>query len=176
MNQFDGFRSGIGIEEATAAAKSLEAAGASAIVPSCGFTSKVPFAMLRGNVPAKEMAANQEKPTMRLSLKIFGKLLVKYIPYAPLFLLEGAKEIREAVNIPVIYVGGVLSADHSCTVLKAGFPFVQIGRATIRDPAFPNRLRTGQITESDCDICNRCVAAMDDNGVYCVSEEMGLLH
>ena len=50
-----------------------------------------------------------------------------------------------------------------------------MGRATIRDPQFVNRLKKGEVTESDCDHCNRCVAAMDAGGVYCVThkEEKG---
>ena len=59
--------------------------------------------------------------------------------------------------------------------LDAGFAFVQIGRASIRNPDFVNHLAQGLITESDCDHCNRCVAAMDAGGVYCVSSELGLM-
>lgn len=174
INQEDGFRGGLKIEDAVTAAKAVERVGASALIPSCGFTSKTPFAMLRGNVPNREMAANRQNLATRLALRLFGGLFVQYFEYEPLFLFEGAKKFLRALKIPVIYVGGVLSAEHITTLLCEGFPFVQIGRATIRDPAFANRLRTGDIGESDCDICNRCVAAMDGGGVYCVSEEKGL--
>lgn len=175
MNQFDGFRGGLEIDEAAAAARALSAAGASAIIPSCGFTSRTPFAMLRGRVPVKEMAFNQQNPFTHLGLRLFGGLFVQYFPYTPLFLLEGARKIKDAVDIPVIYVGGVLSGEHVRTVLGEGFPFVQVGRATIRDPEFTNKLARDETAESDCDICNRCVAAMDGGGVYCVSEQKGLL-
>jgi 2,4-dienoyl-CoA reductase-like NADH-dependent reductase (Old Yellow Enzyme family) len=117
---------------------------------------------------------NRQKPAARLALRLFGGLFVRYCAYEPLFLLKGAKKFLRALKIPVIYVGGVLAAEDIATLLGAGFPLVQIGRATIRDSAFANRLRTGDIGESDCDICNRCVAAMDGGGVYCVSEEKGL--
>lgn len=174
MNQEDGFKGGLEIGESVEAARALEQAGASAIVPSCGFTSKTPFAMLRGNVPSREMAANQKNPAMRFTLRLFGGLFVRYYRYEPLFLFEGAKRFADALKIPVIYVGGILSEEHIIRVLDAGFPFAQVGRATIRDPAFAGRLKTGDIGESDCDICNRCVAAMDGGGVYCVSGEKGL--
>ena len=59
--------------------------------------------------------------------------------------------------------------------LQSGFEFIQTGRATIRNPDFVNDLKSGLIEESDCDHCNRCVAAMDGGGVYCVSGELGLL-
>jgi 2,4-dienoyl-CoA reductase-like NADH-dependent reductase (Old Yellow Enzyme family) len=56
-------------------------------------------------------------------------------------------------------------------IIDEGFEFIQMGRATIRDPQFVNKLRAGEITESDCDHCNRCVAAMDAGGVYCVTRK-----
>ncbi|MCX7030509.1 MAG: hypothetical protein NTU62_10375, partial [Spirochaetes bacterium] len=60
-------------------------------------------------------------------------------------------------------------------VLGAGCPFIQIGRSTVRDPEFPRRLKSGEVTESDCDQCNRCIAAMDAEGVTCVSAVRGLV-
>ena len=173
MNQIDGMKGGLVLEEAVRIAKSFEEAGASALIPSCGFTAKTPFMMMRGNLPIREMAHNQPGLFARLSLILFGKMFVQYYPYEPLFLLEGAAKIRDAVDIPVIYVGGVLSKDHINRILYEGFDFVQVGRATVRDPSFVKNLRTGKIAASDCDICNRCVAAMDAGGVYCVSEEKG---
>ncbi len=106
---------------------------------------------------------------------MFGRLFVQRYPYTSLFLLEGARRIREAVRIPVIYVGGVLSLRDLEEALAAGFPFVQIGRPSIRDPELPSRLRSGEISGSDCDQCNRCIAAMDGGGVYCVSAVQGLM-
>ena len=96
-------------------------------------------------------------------------------PYTPLFLLEGTRWIREAVRIPVIFVSGVLSLHHMEEALRAGCPFVQIGLPTVRDPGFVRRLRSGEIPESDCEQCNRCIAAMDADGVSCVSATRGLV-
>jgi 2,4-dienoyl-CoA reductase-like NADH-dependent reductase (Old Yellow Enzyme family) len=176
MNQTDGMKGGLKLSDAVHIARGFEEAGASAVIPSCGFTAKTPLMMMRGNVPIGEMAANRERSMERIALNIFGRFLVQHYPYQPLFLLEGAKKIREAVSIPVIYVGGVLSKEHIETVLSQGFPFVQLARATVRDPGFVNNLQAGTITGSDCDLCNRCIAAMEGGGVYCVSEEKGLLH
>jgi len=96
--------------------------------------------------------------------------------YKPMFLFAGALKIQESVSIPVVYIGGVESLADMEKAMEAGFSFVQIGRATIQDPDFVNKLMSGQITRSDCDHCNRCVAAMDAGGVYCVSNEIGFLH
>jgi 2,4-dienoyl-CoA reductase-like NADH-dependent reductase (Old Yellow Enzyme family) len=69
----------------------------------------------------------------------------------------------------VIYIGGAVSAIDLQTLMDDGFSFVQVGRATIRDPDFPKKLASGEILQSDCDACNRCVAAMDGGGVVCVT-------
>ena len=51
--------------------------------------------------------------------------------------------------------------------LGEGFEFVQVGRAIIRDPDFVKHLQTGEVTVSDRDHCNRCIASMDAAGVLC---------
>lgn len=175
MNQTDGMPQGITLEDAIVIAKAYEKAGASALIPSAGFTSKVPFLMLRGNLPVKEMSNNQKKLMNRIGLKLFGRFMVPEHRYEPMFLYEGAKKIKKAVDIPVIYIGGVESKTDMTKALDEGFEFLQIGRATIQDPDFARKLESGEITKTTCDHCNRCVAAMDAGGVYCVSNELGFL-
>jgi 2,4-dienoyl-CoA reductase-like NADH-dependent reductase (Old Yellow Enzyme family) len=175
MNQRDGMKGGLELNEAVEVARRFEAEGASALVPSCGFTAKTPLYMLRGNVPIGEMAENKKDVFERSSLRLFGRLFVQRYPFAPMFLLDGARRFRDAVGIPVVYVGGALSLDRMEAAVAEGFPFIQIGRATVRDPGFVNALRSGTTRESDCDQCNRCIAAMDAGGVYCVSTEKGLV-
>jgi len=175
MNQRDGMKGGLELDEAVEVARRFESAGASALIPSCGFTSKTPLYMMRGNVPTMEMARNQSNPMMRLSLILFGRFMVQTYPFEPMFLLDGARRMKEAVSIPVVYIGGALSLDSMENAVKEGFGFVQVGRATVRDPDFVRKLQRGEIRESDCDHCNRCIATMDAGGVYCVSAEKGLL-
>jgi len=175
MNQRDGMRGGLELDEAVEAARRFEAEGASALVPSAGFTAKTPLYMMRGNVPTVEMAANQASPLSRWSLLAFGRFMVQEYPFEPMFLLDGARRIVEAVEIPVIYVGGVLSVEDLDRAMGEGFRFVQVGRATVRDPEFVKRLERAEIQASDCDHCNRCIATMDAGGVYCVAHEKGLL-
>lgn len=171
MNVSDGIKGGQEIEGAILTASAFENAGATALIPSCGFTSKTPFMMLRGNVPVKEMAKNRPTASERIMTRLFGGIMVQTYPYEPLFLQDYSEKILDAVKLPVIYVGGVVSERGISQLMGQGFSFVQIGRATIRDTEFPNKLIKGEITESDCDICNRCIAAMDGGGVYCVSTD-----
>ncbi len=175
MNQRDGFKGGIELEEAIQIAKRFEAEGASAIIPSCGFTSRTPLYMMRGNVPTMDMAGNQTNPLLKFGLILFGRFMVQTYPFEPMYLIDGARKFKDALNIPVIYIGGVLSLADMEKAMNEGFQFVEIGRATVRDPDFVKRLQTGEISKSDCDHCNRCIAAMDAGGVHCVSEEKGFL-
>lgn len=169
MNQRDGMRGGLEIDEAVEVARAFEKAGATALVPSCGFTASTPLYMLRGNVPTAEMVRAQEGFFYKLGLSLFGRLMVQRYPFEPLFLLEGARRIRDAVSIPVGYVGGVISLEDMRQLIAEGFAFIQMGRPTIRDPNFVNRLHTGEISASECDQCNRCVASMTVEGVKCAS-------
>jgi 2,4-dienoyl-CoA reductase-like NADH-dependent reductase (Old Yellow Enzyme family) len=175
MNVSDGMPKGIGAEEAVEIARAFEKAGASALVPSCGFVSATSLYMLRGRVPYQEIAATQTSLVSRIALRLFGRLLVQEYTFEPLFLLEAVRALRRSVRTPVAYVGGVLSAYDIGQLFAEGFAFVQVGRATIRDPEFVNRMASGEIAASDCDHCNRCVAAMEEGGVRCISSELGLM-
>ena len=175
MNLEDGMPQGIGIEDSVQIAQAFEKAGASALVPSSGFTARVPFLMLRGNLPVVEMSRNQPGWPDRIGMRLFGRFLVPKHPYRPLFQFEQAEQVRRAVGIPVIYVGGVDSKEAIGQALQNGFEFVQLGRATIQDPAIASKIERGEMTKSPCDHCNRCVAAMDAGGVYCVSNRLGFM-
>jgi 2,4-dienoyl-CoA reductase-like NADH-dependent reductase (Old Yellow Enzyme family) len=169
MNQEDGFAGGLTLDEAVQVAQAYEHAGVEALVPSCGFTARTPLYMMRGDVPTHEMAQNQEQFLLRMGMTLFGRFMVQRYSFEPLYLLEGAKRIREAVQIPVVYIGGVLSLKDMEKAMEEGFGFLQVGRAIIRDPDFVKHLQSGEITVSDCDHCNRCIASMDAGGVYCVT-------
>jgi 2,4-dienoyl-CoA reductase-like NADH-dependent reductase (Old Yellow Enzyme family) len=175
MNCEDGFKGGLTIDEAVQAAKSFEKAGASMLAPSCGFTARTSFHMMRGNVPIWDYVKSEKNPVTKMGMALFGRFIVKEFPFQELFLFDEAKRMKDAVKIPVACIGGVCSVDDMDKAMQAGFEFVQIGRATIRDPNVIRKMQSGEITASDCDHCNRCVAAMAAKGVTCVSETKGFL-
>jgi 2,4-dienoyl-CoA reductase-like NADH-dependent reductase (Old Yellow Enzyme family) len=173
MNVEDGFRGGLTIDEAVEVASQFEAAGASALVPSCGFTARTSFYMMRGQVPILEYVKSEKNSVTKIGMALFGRLIVREVPYQDLFLLEQSKRIKDAVKIPVIYIGGVCSLENMEKVMNEGFEFVQIGRATVRDPGVIRKMQSGEITAVDCDHCNRCVAEMASKGISCPSETRG---
>jgi 2,4-dienoyl-CoA reductase-like NADH-dependent reductase (Old Yellow Enzyme family) len=167
MNLRDGMKGGLELDEALEVAAAYEAAGATALVPSCGFTARTPLYMLRGNVPTLAFARAQPKLFTKLGMALFGWALVQRYPFEPCFLEEQARRVLEVVSIPVAYVGGVRSFADMERLMLQGFAFVQVGRSTVRDPDFVTRYQRGEITESDCDSCNRCLASMSVTGVNC---------
>ena len=173
MNCEDGFKGGLTIDEAVQVAKRFETEGASALVPSCGFTARTSFYMMRGQVPILEYVKSEKNLVTKIGMALFGRFIVKEVPFKELFLFDQAKRIKDAVKIPVAYIGGVCSVDNMDKAMKEGFEFVQIGRATVRDPNVVKKMQSGEITAIDCDHCNRCVAEMAATGVVCSAETKG---
>lgn len=167
-NLRDGFRGGLELEEAVGVAQRLEAAGIDAIELSGGFTSIAPFYLFRGARPLKEMIEVEKSRLQRLSLRLFGRRLIREYPFEELFFLAQARAVRAAVRVPLILLGGVLSLDNLETAMREGFDFVAMGRALIADPDLIVRMQRGEATRSRCTSCNKCVAEMDRGGVRCV--------
>jgi 2,4-dienoyl-CoA reductase-like NADH-dependent reductase (Old Yellow Enzyme family) len=176
MNTTDGIKGkSFEMGDAVQVARAYEEAGATALIPSCGFTAKNPFLMLRGHLPIRMMAMNQKSWVQRIFTLLFGKFMVPEITYTEMFMLDHARQVLKSVKIPVVLIGGITSLDHMNKAMDEGFSFIQVGRAIIKDPQVINKMQRGEVTASDCDHCNRCVAAMDKDGVRCISNELGLV-
>ncbi len=167
-NLRDGFRGGLELPDAIGVAQRLEAEGVDALVLSGGVTSRTPFYLFRGRRPLREMIAVEKSPLQRLVLRVIGPAVIKEYPFEPLFFLPLAREVRRAVCLPLVLLGGALSLDDLDTAMREGFEFVAMGRALIADPDLVDRLQRGVTTRSRCTSCNACVAEMDRGGVRCV--------
>ena len=69
-------------------------------------------------------------------------------------------KFREALKLPLIYVGGLVSRPTIDKVLNHGFEFVQMGRALINEPDFVNRMKNEDEVRCGCDHTNYCIARM----------------
>ncbi len=167
LNLSDGFKGGFTLEDCKIVASMLEQNGCTAIVLSGGFTSKTPFYLLRGDVPLKGMIQNGENVAEKLTMALFGPFMIKKYEFTPVFFLNQAKEVRKVVKMPLVYLGGVNSKQDIEMVLDAGFELMALGRPLIHDPQFLTKLQTGQITESGCTRCNKCIVEMDSGGIRC---------
>ncbi len=174
MNLRDGFKGGMELDEAIEVAKRYEAEGASALILSGGFTAKTPFYMMRGRIPLKEWMSGPGKSLIeKMGLLFFGNMFVQTFPFEEMFFLEEAKKVRQAVKMPLVYIGGVCSVANMERAMDEGFDFVEIGRALFREPDLVRRMERGEWTESLCDHCNRCVSEMENGGAWCVSKVKG---
>jgi len=179
INLSDGVKKGGAIiKEAVQVARALEAAGINALVMSGGITSRSPFYLLRGGRPLKEMIAIDPSPIQRMGMRFFGPILVKAFPFKEMFFRDEALQVRKAVNIPLVYLGGIVSAENMRTAMRDGFDFVAMGRPLLRDPQMIKKIYEGDLNYiSDCDQCNKCIVAMDTpGGARCVMDEPDFLN
>lgn len=168
LNLSDGFKGGFSLDECKFVCTKLEKNGCTAIVLSGGFTSKTPFYLMRGDVPLKGMIQNGESIAEKITMALFGPLIVKKYKFTPNFFLNQAKEIRKTVNMPLAYLGGIDSKTGIEEVLEAGFDFIALARPLIHEPNFLLKIEGNEIEKSECTRCNECVVEMDRDGVKCV--------
>lgn len=169
ISMHDGVRGGIDWEEGIRVAQSLDAAGIDAIVPSAGTSSFNTMMMFRGNSVAKGMITQQKGVIGKLALRTLAPLMWKTYPYEPTYLLDRALAVKRAVNCPVIYIGGVSTRADIDRVFEAGFDFVQMGRALLKDPEMVRNAAADPAYDSGCNHCNHCVSLINDPaGIRCV--------
>ncbi|KPL16271.1 MAG: hypothetical protein AMS26_05200 [Bacteroides sp. SM23_62] len=168
LNLSDGFRNGFSLDDCKYVARALEKHGCTAIVLSGGFTSKTPFYLMRGKIPLRGMLKNGSNLAEKLTIAFFGPLIIRKFRFEENFFLDQAREIRKAVKMPLVYLGGVDSRKGIEEILDAGFDFIAIARALIHDPEFLLKLGDGRIDRSACTRCNQCVVEMDRDGIRCV--------
>lgn len=163
MNMHDGFRRGMQQEECLEVARELERLGVHAIVLSAGFVSKAPMEVMRGAMPIRTLAHYMDPRKfwwLKAMLRVAGRAMIPTVPYREAYFLEEARVFRQAVSLPLVYVGGMVSRSKMEEVLDAGFEAFQMARALIRDTDFVNKLRSGETTCSDCRHSNYCIGRM----------------
>jgi len=168
LNLSDGLKGGFSIEDCIAISKLLEKNGCTAIVLSGGFTSKSPFYLMRGDIPIKGMIKNGSSLAEKITMALFGPIIIKKYKYTSNFFLDQAVKVREKVGIELVYLGGADSKQGIEKILNAGFSFIALARPLIHDPLFIKKLEEGSIEKSLCNHCNECVVEMDRGGIRCV--------
>lgn len=163
VNMYDGFRSGMQIEECIKVGKELEKIGVHALVLSAGFVSRAPMAVMRGKMPYKTLAYYMDAKKfwwLKIGIRIGGWMIIPPVPYKENYFLEEAKKFREALNMPLIYVGGITSKANMEEVLNEGFEAVQMARVLVNDTAFINKIKNGELEKSECKHSNYCIGRM----------------
>ncbi|MFZ6182574.1 NADH:flavin oxidoreductase [Nannocystis pusilla] len=177
VNMRDGFRGGVELDEAIEVARTLEQDGADALVLSGGFVSRAPMYIMRGAMPTRVMGRLMTDWTLRLGLALFGQTLIAPFPYSDNYFLQDALAIRQAVRLPLVYIGGAASRAAIDEALGHGFVAVAMARALIRDPAFIRNLAAADGSAATdgaaalCDHCNYCAARIYTTHMACHHRE-----
>lgn len=161
MNMRDGFKGGMEIDESLQVARRLVQDGAQALVLSGGFVSKAPMYVMRGSMPIKTMTHYMDCLWLKWGVRMAGRLMIPSVPFQEAYFLEDALRFRENIQeIPLVYVGGLISKEKIDDVLNEGFEFVQMGRALLNEPGFVNRMKTEETARCNCKHSNYCIARM----------------
>ena len=85
-------------------------------------------------------------------------------PEQEAYFAPAAKQIRAAVKIPILLVGGMRSVDVMESLIEEGTAdMVSLSRPFVREPALVNQLAAGQ-TKATCVSCNAC---FNPEGLMC---------
>lgn len=148
---------GFNIDEACSVAQLLESDGhLDAIEPTAGSSLLNPMYLFHGDAPHKEFADAFSGP-MRLGLKVVGPFFLRRYPYADGYLLPLARQLRQAVRMPLILLGGITDRAAIDMALAEGFDFVAMGRSLLREPDLPDRIAADPSVTSRCVHCNLCM-------------------
>lgn len=168
MNMRDGFKGGMDIEESLQVAHRLVNDGAQALVLSGGFVSKAPMYVMRGAMPIKAMTHYMDCWWLKWGVRMTGHLMIPTVPFKEAYFLDDAMLFRKEIkNIPLVYVGGLISREKIEDVLDKGFEFVQMGRALLNEPGFVNRMKLDVNARCTCKHSNYCIARMYSIDMAC---------
>lgn len=171
INVADGVSKGATAEDGIVTAKALEAAGADMLVLSGGRNVESTWFMFgsRMNRPAIEKVLKEQGDWLTATMMRAAAAGEPEIQFKEMYFREYSKKIRDAVTVPLAYLGGVKSLQNAQDAMSDGFDAVVLARALIREPDLVNKLRDGRSAESTCDNCNACVAHIyHPDGTRCV--------
>ncbi len=82
---------------------------------------------------------------------------------------EEARYFKNAMDIPLILVGGMRSFEVAESLVEDGVAdYISMSRPLIREPNLINRWKSGDYCKAECKSDNRCFrTGMTGNGIYC---------
>jgi 2,4-dienoyl-CoA reductase-like NADH-dependent reductase (Old Yellow Enzyme family) len=175
LNMADGVPGGFWLDESVEVARMLQADGnLDALELTGGSSLANPMYLFRGEVPLREFAATLP-PAIRVGFRLLGKRFMPYYPFEEAFFLPYARQFRDALDMPLILLGGVNRLDTIEQAVDNGFDFVAMARALLREPDLVNKMRKGVASESLCIHCNKCMPTIY-RGTRCVLVGPKLTH
>ena len=182
-SQTDGKEGGNTIEDGMKVAKMLEATGAHMAVLSNGLNVESITAMFGSSLP-EQARTKPSNLLLRIGMMMQKVTEAEKVTFKENYLLDLAKQIRAAVNMPLCYIGGMQSLDNANEILGAGLDAIAMGRALVFDPNFVNGMKDGTMLQNGCTACNQCVtmmyapggtACIDPNGMRGHAAELNII-
>jgi 2,4-dienoyl-CoA reductase-like NADH-dependent reductase (Old Yellow Enzyme family) len=167
FNMDDGVPGGFWLDEAMQVARMLDRDGSlDALMPTAGSSLLDPMYLFKGDAPLDAFADVMPQP-IKAGVKLVGARFLKAYPYEDAYLLEDARQLRAAVSMPMILVGGVTSEAVARRAMADGFGFVAMARALLREPDLVQRMQRERGARSLCNHNNRCMPT-NFIGTHCV--------
>ncbi|TDD50080.1 NADH:flavin oxidoreductase [Saccharopolyspora elongata] len=167
MNMEDGVPGGFWLDEAIAVTRWLESDGTvDALEMTAGSSLSNPMYLFKGDAPLEAFADVMPQP-IKLGVKLVGNKVLREYPYRDGYLLEDARQIRAAVELPMILLGGITNRGIMDQAMAEGFEFVAMARALLREPDLVNRIEADAGVRSLCNHNNRCMPT-NFTGTRCV--------
>jgi 2,4-dienoyl-CoA reductase-like NADH-dependent reductase (Old Yellow Enzyme family) len=157
LNMEDGTHGGFELAESVQVAQWLEQDGSvDALELTAGSSLLNPMYLFRGDAPLRDFAAVMPQP-IRLGVHLFGRRILRSYPYRDAYLRDQALQVRAAVRLPLVFLGGVTTRPVVEQAMADGFQFVAMARALLREPDLVRRMQQNAGTPSLCTHCNRCM-------------------
>jgi 2,4-dienoyl-CoA reductase-like NADH-dependent reductase (Old Yellow Enzyme family) len=167
-NMYDGLHCGIQIPESIEIARVIESYGVDGIVLSAGFVSRTPMLVMRGAMPIRTLTYYMKNPLLKVAIRLFGWTMMRPYPWSECYFMDDALRFREALQGPLVYVGGVVSREGAERALDAGFDMVLMARSLVAEPDFVQRMASeGEDCRSVCNHTNYCIGRMYSVDMQC---------
>ncbi len=167
LNMADGVPGGFDLPESVEVARMLDDDGhLDALELTGGSSLSNPMYLFRGDAPRTEFAATLPQP-LRLGFRVVGARFMKEYPFEEAYFRPEARRFLEALDLPVILLGGVNRLETVESALAEGFSFVAMARALLREPDLVARWERGGREAGRCIHCNRCMPSIY-TGTTCV--------
>ncbi|WP_141015254.1 oxidoreductase [Nocardioides sambongensis] len=154
----DGFPGGVTTDEGIGLARMLEADGTvDALQLSGGSSLMNPMYLFRGDAPRREFAEAMPTIVKWAMRSPLGSTFLKSYPFQEAYFRERALRFRDAVDLPLMFLGGVNDVATMRQAMADGFEMVAMGRAVLREPDLVARLASGRARRGICIHCNRCM-------------------
>jgi 2,4-dienoyl-CoA reductase-like NADH-dependent reductase (Old Yellow Enzyme family) len=157
LNMVDGVPRGLQLEDSLQVAEWLQSDGTVDALQLTGGSSLAnPMFLFKGGTPVKEFG--ETLPWfLRPGFRLVGSKFLRAYPYHEAYFKEMAEQFRDALDLPIILLGGISELATAEAAIDDGFDFVAMGRALLHDPELVNRYQDGTATASGCVHCNRCM-------------------